>query len=170
VLFTVKLRVTFVFLLQLLSAGFLKVTVGGYTPIQLNQIVRVKWKGLTWGLPLTSKKVTFNGPVHITKLDFGGIPLEVDDTLVGLAAEMRAEAYGKNPVWRKAFGAGDDKLQHEAKQYDESHGTFTDTNDAWRKLLPLNSFTGRSSAIVAASETLPPGTWAWIKDNYLVMD
>jgi len=119
------------------------ITAKGYVPIKLNQTIDVRWKEVDWVLPLTQKKVTLKGKVTNTFLTFGGMPLSADDVTTSLAAETRAEAYGRNVRINKGIGSGDDPYSQESFGADDGIGPIGIPD------LPLEWYKGRSANLMA---------------------
>ncbi|MHA2096539.1 MAG: hypothetical protein ACW98F_18110 [Candidatus Hodarchaeales archaeon] len=121
------------------------VTAKGYVPIRLNQTISVRWKEVDWVLPLTDSRMTLKAGVTNSFLTFGGMPLSADDVNNALAAENRAESYGKVVRHNKDIDAGDDPLNHETVVVDDG------VSDIFLDRYGLRRWGGKSPTIIAPS-------------------
>ena len=119
------------------------ITARGYVPIRLNQTIGVRWKEVDWVLPLTQNRMTLKAGVTTSHLTFGGMPLSADDVNNALAAENRAETYGRVVRHNKGVDSGDDPLNHETAVSDDAVPDLSPNR--WG----LESWKGKSGVILS---------------------
>lgn len=119
------------------------VTARGYVPMRLNQTIGVRWKEVDWVLPLTQNRMTLKAGVTTSHMTFGGMPLSADDVNNALAAENRAETYGRVVRHNKEVDSGDDPLNHETVTVDDG------VSDLRPYRWGLKSWKGKSGVILS---------------------
>jgi len=119
------------------------ITANGYVPMRLNQTIGVRWKEVDWVLPLSQKRIVFKAGITNSMLTFGGKPLSADDINSALAADTRAETYGKVIRHRGQPDAGNDPLNHETVTVDDGIPTVL------RGLGGLSQWAGKSPSLLS---------------------